>query len=102
MKIIRYMILFGLIAICFGILGAGFYFDSYFYCYSPREPDPLHGYIYPAIVHHGAKVYLSEEQWRWFESPRVATGYCLLFLGAALGAHVVNQRWKLLRNVRDT
>jgi hypothetical protein len=98
MKIIRYVILFGLMAICFGLLGAAFYFDSYFYVHSPKEPDQLHGYVYPAIVHHGAKVYLSAEQWRWFESTDAKTCYSLLFLAAATGAYLLNQRWKLLRN----
>src|SRR5450755_2874552 len=64
----RDIILFSLLALCFGGLCTGFYFDWYIYTHSPRQPDVSLGYIYPAVVHHGAKFYLSAEQWRWSES----------------------------------
>ena len=96
MKVIRYIILFSLLAICFGGLCTGFYFDWYFYTHSPRQPDASLGYIYPAIVHHGAKVYLSAEQWRWSESSYATTGYFTLFISAATGAFFLNRRWRLL------
>jgi hypothetical protein len=87
MKVIRYIILFSLMGICFGVLGTEFYFDWYFVTHSPRQPDVEHGYIYPAIVHHGLKVYLSSEQWRWSESSGATTGYFALSLSAATGAY---------------
>jgi len=64
--------------------------------HSPRQPDVSLGYIYPAVVHHGAKVYLSAEQWRWSESSYATTGYFALFISAATGAFFLNRRWRLL------
>ena len=40
--------------------GGGVFLDTYYYYYSPREPKPEEGRIYPKNVHHGAHVYLTK------------------------------------------
>jgi hypothetical protein len=48
-------------------LGLAIYLDEYCYQNSPREPNPAMGQIYPAIIHHGAHVYLTQKQKMMFD-----------------------------------
>jgi len=68
--------------------------DYYFYAYSPRSPDPANGFIYETKIHHGATVYLTESQWRWF-SPRAQ--YITFVVGsiAFVTSAVLSRRWKI-------
>jgi hypothetical protein len=96
MKSVRYVAVLGLVAVCFAILGRLFYLDSYYYSHAPRQADVASGIICPINVHHGTTVYLSVEQWRWFESPISVTLNGVVFLASACGAYVLNRRWKLM------
>jgi hypothetical protein len=95
MKTIRYIVVLGLLGICFGILGCLFYLDWYFYNHSPRQADAAHGFVFPATVHHGATVYLTAEQWRLFQSPTSSFIWYGLFMVAAVTAYLLNRRWRV-------
>jgi hypothetical protein len=94
-KVIRYIAVLGLVGICFGILGRLFYLDWYYYCYAPRKSDAIHGLVYPANVHHGTTVYLTAQQWRWFESPTNECVCVVAFAASAFGAYALNRRWRV-------
>ena len=101
MKALRYVLLFGLLGIPFGILGRMIYLDSYYYASAPRAPDLPRGAIVPVNVHHGATVFLTTEEWRRFQSPTAVAVQCIAFILGAAAAFALNRRWKLLRNSRD-
>jgi hypothetical protein len=101
MKALRYVLLFGLLGVPFGILGRMIYLDSYYYASAPRAPDLARGAVVPAKVHHGATVFLTSEEWCRFRSPTAEAVQCTAFLFSAVAAFMLNRRWKLLRNSRD-
>jgi len=101
MKALRYVLLFGLLGVPFGILGRMIYLDSYYYASAPRAPDLARGAVVPVNVHHGATVFLTSEEWRRFQSPAAEAVQCTAFLLGAVAAFMLNRRWKLLRNSRD-
>jgi hypothetical protein len=101
MKALRYLLLFGLLGIPFGILGRAIYLDNYYYASAPRARDPARGAVMAVNVHHGTTVFLTDEEWRCFESPTAIAVQCTAFLLGAAAASVLNRRWKLLRNSRD-
>ncbi len=78
----------------FCILAWMIYLDCYFYAYSPRAPDPSHGFVYKTTVHHGATVYLNAKQWRWF-SPRALSVYFTAEALIILLIAVLAKKWRL-------
>jgi hypothetical protein len=101
MKALRYVLLFGLLGIPFGILGRLIYLDSYYYATAPRAPDLSRGAVVPVNVHHGATVFLTSEEWGRFQSPTAEAVQFTGFALAATAAFMLNRRWKLLRTPRD-
>ena len=74
------------------LLSAGgmVFLDTYYYQYSPREPRPAEGRIYPKNVHHGAHVYLTRGE--ELMPSLLAISFALWF-GTAL---YFGMRWKLI------
>ena len=101
MRALRYVLLFGLLCVPFGILGRMIYLDSYYYARAPRAPDLARGAVLPVNVHHGATVFLTSEEWRRFQSPTAVAVQSTVFILGAAAAGVFNRRWKLFRNSRD-
>lgn len=97
MKAVHKLIVVGLIGVCFGILGGLFGAEAYFRAYSPRRPDPDHGYTYPVSVQERTPVYLNARQWYWFESPTSEMIYWPSFAVSACGAYFLNKRWGVFR-----
>jgi hypothetical protein len=94
-KVARYIVVIGLIAVCFGILGRFLYLDWYYYGHAPRKADVVQGHVFPAHVNHSTTVYLTAEQWRWFQSSTASVTFAVLFLIAAAGASVLNRKWRV-------
>lgn len=73
--------------------------DRYYYSSRPRQPDPQSGRIYRERVKGFsgvADVYLTRmEKLPYDYAGSILTGYGLLFFLAAL----LNQRWKVVRNL---
>ena len=78
--------------------GRSIYLDCYYYAYAPRQADPASGAVVPVTIHHGAKVFLTEEQWRWFDSPYASVLQFSVCLAAAVGAHLLDKRWRVFRD----
>jgi hypothetical protein len=73
--------------------------DKYYYTARPRQPDPQSGRIYRERVKGWggvADVYLTRtEKLPYEHADWILVGYGLLFFTAAL----LNQRWKVVRNL---
>ena len=73
--------------------------DPYYYSTRPRQPDPQSGRIYPERVkglRGVADVYLTHtEKLPYKYANWILTAHGLLFLTAVL----LNQRWKVIRNL---
>jgi hypothetical protein len=98
MKVLQRFIVFALVALAFGISGRFIYLDYYYYAYAPRQADPASGAVVPVTIHHGAKVFLTEEQWRWFDAPNASVLQFSMFLAAAVAAYLLGKRWRVFRN----
>ena len=77
------------------------YLDAYYYSNAPRVAEITRGAVIPAHIHHGAKVFLTERQWRYFGSPTGNAIQVLIFIGAAVLGALLNRRWKVLKNPGD-
>jgi hypothetical protein len=98
LRAIRYLVVLGLVAISFGIVGRLIYLDGYYYANAPRREDRARGAVIPVTVHHGARVFLTQDEWGHFESPTAFAIQMVVFGGAAAAASVLNRRWKILRS----
>src|SRR6266705_2210774 len=98
MRVVQRFIVLVLIALFFGIIGRSIYLDCYYYAYAPRQADPASGAVVPVTIHHGAKVFLTKEQWRWFDSPYASVLQFSVCLAAAVGAHLLDKRWPVFRD----
>lgn len=101
MKALRFVLVLGLLGIPLGILGRLIYLDGYYYSSAPRVRDAATGAVVPVQVHHGTTVFLTNEQWRLFESPTAVNVQIVAFLLGAAAAFVLNRRWKILKDPRD-
>jgi hypothetical protein len=93
-RVIRYIVVLGLLGISFGILGRSIYLDGYYYLHAPRREDRARGAVVPVTVHHGTRVFLTLDEWGRFDSPTAVAVQSTVFLGAAAVACVLNQKWK--------
>jgi hypothetical protein len=96
-KVVRKLIIVALIGICFGILGGLVGTETYFRTHSPRQPDPVHGVIYPVYVQDRTPVYVNARKWYWFESPKSGLIYWTLSFASGCGAYVLNKRWGVFK-----
>jgi hypothetical protein len=80
-----------------GILCRLIYLDGYYHNHAPRREDTTSGAVVPVHVYHGTTVYLTAEQWLWFDSPTSMAVQSVVFLGAGTIAVVLNRRWKVFR-----
>jgi hypothetical protein len=98
MRAIRYLVVLGLVGISLGTVARLIYLDGYYYANAPRREDRARGAVIPVTVHHGARVFLTSDEWGRFESPAAMAIQMVVFVGAAAAASVLNRRWKILRN----
>jgi hypothetical protein len=98
MRAIRYLVVLGLLGISLGIVVREIYLDGYYYANAPRREDRVRGAVIPVTVHHGARVFLTPDEWGRFESPTAIAIQMVVFAGAAAVASVLNRRWKILRS----
>lgn len=87
---IRKAIVITLLALCASTLGFTIFLDEHFYWTRPRKPEPQSGRIYPELIHHGTVVYLTRTEKLPFDY------FLYFFVGFALAAHVLNQRWRCI------
>jgi len=92
---LRKIVVIALMVVCFGTIAFSIYLDEYFYRTRPRQSEPQAGRIYPKWIHHGTLVYLTRIEKLPFELSWYVGGI------AAMGAYLLNQRWKVIRNPRE-
>ena len=98
MTAIRYLVVLGLVGISLGIVVRLVYLDEHYYANAPRREDRVRAAVIPVTVHHGARVFLTADEWERFESPTAIAIQMVVFIGAAAAAFVLNRRWKILRS----
>jgi hypothetical protein len=65
------------------------YLDSFYYENAPREALTAQGRVHPMFVHHGAKVFLTEQEQFNFE-----VLFPSISIGSVLIAGLLDSRWK--------
>jgi hypothetical protein len=65
------------------------YLDSFYYENAPREELTAQGRVHPQFVHHGAKVFLTEQELFNFE-----VLFPSISIGSVLIAGLLDLRWK--------
>lgn len=65
------------------------YLDSFYYENAPREALTAQGRVHPQFVHHGAKVFLTEQEVFNFE-----VLFPSISIGSVLIAGLLDLRWK--------
>ena len=85
-----------LVVIAAAFWSYGIYLDRFYYENAPREPLASEGRTHLMIVHHGAKVFLTDQEIFNFEVlfPSVA-------IGSVLIAGLLDLRWKLFVFTKD-
>jgi hypothetical protein len=71
----------------------GSYLDNFYYRTAPRQPDVPNGRVIEKYVHHGAKVYLTEEE------NAVSRGMPFVGILIAFAGGLLYSYWKLGGNV---
>ena len=97
MRIFRYLIFGGLLLL---LLGNGIryvYLREHYFQMAPREPNPRSGVTY-RINANGGSVYLSREEWLWFDSFAFKVGEVCGMFGVGGILYLLNQRWKIFKN----
>ena len=85
-----------LVVIAAAFWNYGIYLDRFYYENAPREPLATEGRVHLKIVHHGTKVFLTDQEIFNFEVlfPSVAIGSILI-------AGLLDLRWKLFVFTKD-
>jgi hypothetical protein len=97
MKLLRYLIVYGLLALLVGNGVRFIYLDQYYSRRSPRVPDPTRGMTYRLKGSVGI-VYVTREQWLWYGSYDFAVWDGLGVIAVAVALHQLNQRWNVIKN----
>jgi len=97
MNIVHKIIVFGLLGVSLAIFCMWTYINLYFWRHAPEQPDAIHGVTFPVNI-HGTTVYLTAGQWHLFGSPTSGFVGFLIFLSAAVGACLLNLRWRVLQD----
>ncbi len=62
MKLVKIFIISSLILSGVSIFFYGSYLENFYYQNAPRQPDKLSGRVVKEYVHHGTKIYLTDEE----------------------------------------
>ena len=99
MKLFRYLIFYGLLALLVANGVRFIYLDQYYSRRSPRVPDPSRGMTY-RLKGSGGIVYVTREQWLWYGSFDFAVWDGVGMMAVAFALYQLNQRWNVIKNPR--
>ena len=78
-----------LIVVAAAFWGYVIHLDSFYYENAPREAVTAQGIVHPQFVHHGTKVFLTEQEFFNFE-----VLFPSISIGSVLIAGLLDLRWK--------